>query len=40
MEFDANHTDWSSFGITTVYQLESTQLPGQGEKQNIPVTLD
>jgi len=37
LEFDADYTDWSSFGNTTIYQLEPTPLGGP---QNIPVTLD
>ena len=37
LEFDANYTDWSSFGNTTVYQQEPAPF---GVLQNIPVTLD
>jgi long-chain fatty acid transport protein len=37
LEVDANYTDWSSFGTTTIYQLQPTPLGGP---QNIPVTLD
>jgi long-chain fatty acid transport protein len=37
LEFDANCTDWSSFGTTTIYQQRSA---GLGFVQNIPVTLD
>jgi long-chain fatty acid transport protein len=37
LEFDADYTDWSSFGKTTIYQLEPTLLGGP---QNVPMTLD
>jgi long-chain fatty acid transport protein len=37
LEFDADYTDWSSFGKTTIYQLEPTPLGGP---QNPPVTLE
>jgi long-chain fatty acid transport protein len=37
MEFDADFTDWRSFGKTTIYQLGSAPLGGP---QNPPVTLD
>jgi len=37
LEVDANYTDWSSFGKTTIYQIGTTPLGGP---QNPPVTLD
>jgi long-chain fatty acid transport protein len=37
LEFDANYTDWSSFGKTAIDQLEPTPLGGP---QNPSVTLD
>jgi len=37
LEFDADYTDWSSFGATTIYQ-QGKFLPG--ESQNTPVTFD
>jgi long-chain fatty acid transport protein len=37
LEFDADYTDWSSFGKTTIFQLEPAPLGGP---QNPPVTLD
>lgn len=37
LEFDANYTDWSSFGTTTIYQQGSVPA---AVKQNIPVNLD
>ena len=37
LEFDADYTDWSSFGRTTIYQQGD---PGLGGPQNPPVTLN
>jgi long-chain fatty acid transport protein len=37
LEFDADYTDWSSFGIVTVSQQATPPFPIQ---QNIPVTLN
>jgi long-chain fatty acid transport protein len=37
LEIDANYTDWSSFGKTTIYQSGITPLGGP---QNPPLTLD
>ncbi len=37
LEFDANYTDWSSFGTTTIYQQGTAPF---GFPQNIPVNLD
>ncbi len=37
LEFDADYTDWSSFGSTTIYQQGN---PPPGGTQNPPVTLD
>jgi long-chain fatty acid transport protein len=37
LEFDADYTDWSSFGNTTIYQQGT---PPLGGPQNPPVTLD
>jgi len=37
LEFDADYTDWSSFGKTTIYQQGN---PPLGGPQNPPVTLD
>jgi len=37
LEFDADYTDWASFGTTTIYQLGS---PPPGGPQNPVVTLD
>lgn len=37
LEFDADYTDWSSFGTTTIYQQGS---PPLGGPQNPPLTLD
>ena len=37
LEFDADYTDWSSFGTVTIYQQEA---PPLGGTQNPPVTLD
>jgi len=37
LEFDANCTDWSSFGTTTIFQQNN---PGLGGPQNPTVTLD
>ena len=36
LEFDADYTDWSSFGTTTIYQGGTAPL---GVKQNVPVNL-
>ena len=37
VEFDANYTDWASFGNTTINQQGNFQL---GVSPNVPVTLD
>jgi long-chain fatty acid transport protein len=37
LEFDADYTDWSSFGTTTIYQQGTVPF---GVKQNVPVNLD
>jgi long-chain fatty acid transport protein len=37
IEFDADYTDWSSFGQTAIYQ---TPAPPRPIQQNVPVTLD
>lgn len=37
LEFDADYTDWSSFGTVTIRQQQTPPFPVQ---QNIPVTLD
>jgi long-chain fatty acid transport protein len=37
LEFDANYTDWASFGTTTINQQGNFPL---GASQNVPVTLD
>ena len=37
LEFDANYTDWSSFGTTTINQQGNFQL---GVSPDVPVTLD
>jgi len=37
LEFDANYTDWSSFGKTTIFQSGTAPLGGP---QNPPLTLD
>jgi long-chain fatty acid transport protein len=37
LEFDADYTDWGSFGIVTISQQQTPPFPVE---QNIPVTLD
>jgi long-chain fatty acid transport protein len=36
LEFDADYTDWSSFGTTTIYQSDTSP----GVAKNIPMILD
>ena len=37
LEFDADYTDWSSFGTTTIYQGGTAPF---GVKQDVPINLD
>ncbi|MGA3268645.1 MAG: outer membrane protein transport protein [Verrucomicrobiota bacterium] len=39
-EFDADYTDWSSFGTTTIYQEGNFTLAGPGVTQNPQVNFD